>query len=388
MAYAGSVKRIDWVFFGDDWGRHPSTTQHLTRALLARSAAVEDGGGEPDRFAWVDSFGARTPELTARDVRRVVERVGRVVRGLAERQRATTSGQAAPFPRLAPVVAPWHHVGLVQAANRTMLRGPMARLLREAGIAGGVAVLGHPVAGAYVDLAAPRKLVYLRLDDFAALPGVDPRMVHATEPGLIARADLVVAPSARLVPSAARRTLILPQGVDLDAFAAVPAEPPGTRVLGYWGMLSRWLDQDLVMAVARARPAWTFELRGPVDTDVSRLLALSNVRLLPPVPHARLAEAAAHWQAAWMPFRVDGMAGLSPLKLREYLAAGLMTAATALPEVDGLEVTVVSATYEVLAFLAAAERDDAAARAARRRSQAGQGWAARAEALRAAVLAL
>ena len=89
-----------------------------------------------------------------------------------------------------------------------------------------------------------------------------------------------------------------------------------------------------------------------------------------------------------MPFRVEGMGGLSPLKLREYLAAGFMTAATALPEVSGLEVAVVGSVGEVSRFLDAAVQDEASARARRRESQAGEGWGARAEALRAAVLGL
>ena len=37
------VERIDWIVFADDWGRLPSTTQHLIRHLP-----------ESDRVIWID----------------------------------------------------------------------------------------------------------------------------------------------------------------------------------------------------------------------------------------------------------------------------------------------------------------------------------------------
>jgi hypothetical protein len=54
---------MTWLVFGDDWGRHPSTTQHLARHL-----------GEHSRVIWIDSIGMRSPTLSAADARRELTR--------------------------------------------------------------------------------------------------------------------------------------------------------------------------------------------------------------------------------------------------------------------------------------------------------------------------
>ena len=47
------------VVFAEDWGRHPSATQHLVRRLAATSPVL-----------WINSIGMRRPRLTMRDARR------------------------------------------------------------------------------------------------------------------------------------------------------------------------------------------------------------------------------------------------------------------------------------------------------------------------------
>ncbi|MGN4982985.1 glycosyltransferase family 1 protein, partial [Aeromonas dhakensis] len=48
------------VVLGEDWGQHPSSTQHLIKRLL------------PDyRVLWVNSIGLRRPRLNVRDLGRL-----------------------------------------------------------------------------------------------------------------------------------------------------------------------------------------------------------------------------------------------------------------------------------------------------------------------------
>jgi hypothetical protein len=110
-------------------------------------------------------------------------------------------------------------------------------------------------------------------------------------------------------------------------------------------------------------------------------MALPNVRLLPAVPYADLPSVMGHWRAAWAPFRMNELtAAVNPLKIREYLAAGLPTFCTPLPEVEAIRgVRLGRTAQEVAAWLAAdAALDTPARRLARRLDVAPDSWSARA----------
>src|SRR4051812_13400773 len=51
------------VVFSDDWGRHPSSAQHLVRELLPRW-----------RVDWVNTIGTRRPSLSIADAARAFEK--------------------------------------------------------------------------------------------------------------------------------------------------------------------------------------------------------------------------------------------------------------------------------------------------------------------------
>ena len=366
---------MDWIVFAEDWGRHPSTTQHLVANLPAS-----------DRVLWVESIGMRAPRLRRADLARVVEKLrrrGAPTAGLPDL--AEPSAGRAPDEIVKPVVLPWHEQSWAVAINRLLLREVARRAART--LRSPVLVTANPAVVLYADVMGRGKLVYLRLDDFATLPGVDASLVRKTEALMFARADLVVVPNQRLVPAgvAAR---VLPQGVDVAAFEAVPLEPPRGRGLGYWGTLGEWIDFDLVAAVARALPEWRFEFVGHHRDDpvVTRGLAswsrLPNIVTVAAVPHARLGATAAHWAAAWAPFiRGLHLTHASPLKLREYLAAGFPVASTPMPEADEIGgIAGIESVADVVAWLGAG--DHRAARAARRASMDAQSWSARAQTLR------
>ena len=76
-------------------------------------------------------------------------------------------------------------------------------------------------------------------------------------------------------------------------------------------------------------------LIGKLGVDCSRLKGLPNVHLLGPHPYESLAGFAKGFTAAILPFKVNRLTqNVNPIKLREYLAAGLPVVSTALPEVQ------------------------------------------------------
>jgi hypothetical protein len=361
---------MTWLVFGDDWGRHPSTTQHLAAQL-----------GANDRVIWIDSLAMRSPQPTVADARRVWARL----RGAARTAAAVPDPSWMVRPR--PHVLPWHLSPIGGALNRRSISRSVTSVL------GGerpVVLVSNPVAALYLDGIPRSALAYLRLDDYAELPGVDPRLARLAERRMLEIADVVVGTARRLLPPGAPG-LYLPQGVDTAHFGRVPLAVPAGKVLGFFGLLAPWIDVEMVAAVARAAPGWTLEFVGRTEVDTAPLRALENVRILPPVPYAELPAVMRHWRAAWAPFRMNDLtSAVNPLKIREYLAAGLPTFCTPLPEVRAIRgVRLGSTAHDVAAWLLGEVGGDSpSARAARREGVAGDSWEARAADLTRCVQAI
>ena len=57
-------RRQTFVVFADDWGRHPSSCQHLFRRIAPHH-----------RVVWVNTIGTRTPTLSRADLARAAEKL-------------------------------------------------------------------------------------------------------------------------------------------------------------------------------------------------------------------------------------------------------------------------------------------------------------------------
>jgi GT2 family glycosyltransferase len=148
----------------------------------------------------------------------------------------------------------------------------------------------------------------------------------------------------------------LPNGVELDKFAAPPdpslvpdeiARSGGRPAAGYVGALARWVDSDLLADLARLRPDWDFFLVGEaLDDSFDRLESArpSNLHFLGPRPYRAIPSILASFDAGLIPFRTGAEgANASPIKLYEYLAAGLPVLTTPIPECEAIpEVSVAS----------------------------------------------
>jgi len=312
-----------WIVFGDDWGAHPSTTQYLVAEL------------EGSVF-WINSIGMRTPKLTRQDLFRAIRKVK--ARGGSGAQKELPV-KASCFEVCAPKILPFHLQPRIRLINADWLSRAVNTFLKAHPPKGPVMVLSaNPVANWYLNFNFD-KLAYLRLDDYPELPGVDRKLAERAEAEMYTKADIIIAPAQKLISEGLKqKSFYLPQGVNTDNFITAPDDVPDAKNLGFFGLLAEWLDYDLVREVAEKLPEWTLEFIGPVRFFPDHLTDLPNVKLLPPVPYDQLSEAVGHWSAAWAPFKVNKLTeGVNPLKLREYLAAGLASFCTALPEAEVLK---------------------------------------------------
>jgi glycosyltransferase involved in cell wall biosynthesis len=132
-------------------------------------------------------------------------------------------------------------------------------------------------------------------------------------------------------------------GVDFTHFARAWKEPPARPadlaairhpVFGFFGLIHHWIDIALIAEVARLRPDYSFVLIGEAKVDVSELQKLPNVLLAGRRPYEDLPAYCAAFDAAVLPFVHSPMTrSINPIKMYEYLAAGLPVVSTNLPEV-------------------------------------------------------
>ena len=353
----------DLIAFGEDWGAHPSSTQHLVRHLAGDRGVV-----------WVNSIGLRRPGL--RDVGRAVRKLG------AALHRAPRARVPAPGPVVQPLAIPMAEGRLGRAVNRALIGGAVRKAAR--GLRRPVVWAALPSAVQALGALGEAAVVYYCGDDFSALAGVDHAAAARMEAELVARADLILAASETLAARfPAHKTRLLPHGVDAALFSTpapravdLPGDGP---VAGFYGGLAPWLDLGLIAATARLLPEWRFVLVGPAQTDLAALEGVGNIQCLGARPHAALPGYAQHWQAGIIPFRdTPQIRACNPLKLREYLAAGRPIISTDFPALGPYrDLLRVAATPEdFAAALRDSLRDDNGA--ARQARVAGESWAARA----------
>jgi glycosyltransferase involved in cell wall biosynthesis len=187
--------------------------------------------------------------------------------------------------------------------------------------------------------------IYRMSDDTTAFPDT-PRSFNELEREICGRVDLVLATARPLAARArelgARRVLHLPNACEPGLFAAPAPEPADLRGVArpraiYAGAVDHWFDTRLVAETARRLPAWTFLLLGPCRADLTPLRALENVRLLGPRPYAELPAYLRASDAGIVPFVVNDLThAIHPLKVYEYLAAGLPVVTTPMEETASL----------------------------------------------------
>jgi teichuronic acid biosynthesis glycosyltransferase TuaH len=159
---------------------------------------------------------------------------------------------------------------------------------------------------------------------------------------LLERADVLVV-SARVLydryHASARRVVWVSNGVRDELIADVQTATPSPALLahpwprfGYVGMISHWFDFAAVKAIAEAFPQGSVLLVGPSDVRPPELPP--NVVFTGPIPHAQLPSALTAFDVGLIPFqRSPQIDAVNPVKLYEYMAAGLPVLASGFEEV-------------------------------------------------------
>jgi glycosyltransferase involved in cell wall biosynthesis len=363
------------VAFAKDWHEDPTSNHHVLREL-ARTR----------RVLWLNSLATRTPNLSSgRDL-------GKIRRKLAEFTRGPQNVENDLWV-FTPLVLPMPASPVARAVNRQILRATIRGLRLRLGIRQFELWTFLPNTGDYVGTLGEDRAVYYCVDEWSMFSYLDRAQTAAAERRLLERVDAVFAINHALADAKRQinpATFVSPHGVDhalfaraLDPALPVPADLaalPQPRI-GFYGTLRDWVDFELLAHVARARPAWSIVLLGQVLCDVSAVRGLPNVHLLGQKRHDDLPAYCKGFDAGMIPYRIDErMKFVNPLKLREYLSAGVPVVSTPVHEVVRYaHLCRVAGTPEayVAALDDAIAEADPATRRGRSSAMAKETWSAR-----------
>lgn len=315
MAEAAQSQRPNLLVFADDWGRHPSSCQHLIRNLLDRY-----------EIYWVNTIGTRRPRMNLFTLQRALDKF---------RQWMRPSAAIAPPAGLHivnPPMWPWIRSRFDRFLNRRLLARTLMPLVRSLS-APCVAVTTIPIVVDLIDVLPVQRWVYYCVDDYAQWPGLDQVALQQMEALLIQGMDKLVAVSDTLRDKLARtgrNVSLVTHGVDLDCWAAEneqtilpPLEGLERPLIAFWGVADRRMDINFVTRLAADLQRGTIVFVGPQCECNPLLKRTARVVCLGPVDYEMLPQVAREAAVLIMPYAdIPVTRAMQPLKLKEYLATG------------------------------------------------------------------
>lgn len=335
------------IVFADDWGRHPSSSQHLIRELLPNYPSM-----------WVNTVGTRKPRLSWADAKRAFKKISNVIASSS----AMTDHVDSQLPENLYVTEPFMYPGFRTRWQRRFNRRKLSRAIHgcfddtyatpplftrlKVEPYRRVAITTLPITADLVGKLHVDRWIYYCVDDYSQWPGADSTVMDQMERELVHKVDAITCVSDQLRNRIAGMGLptpsLLSHGVEIGFWQPTFNEDdermfelPGFMDLNgspvvFWGLIDERLDQDWIAALSKAVADKSIKicLIGPTVGEKARWEALTHdprafgevvccgaadYDLLPKVAH--------YSQVLIMPY-IDAPVtrAMQPLKLLEYLA--------------------------------------------------------------------
>ncbi len=311
------------LVFADDWGRHPSSCQHLIRRLLDHRVVH-----------WVNTIGTHRPRLDLATLRRAFGKLRQWLRP-SRQPIELPPNLHVHNPRMWPSFASRFGRGLNRRLLRRALR-PLVESMPEAP----VAVTTIPIVADVMGDLPVRRWVYYCVDDFSVWPGLDGEALLTMERRLVDRADELIAVSEVLrqrLAAMGREAALLTHGVDLSFWSdsqqtAVGLDGLERPLVVFWGLIDRRLDLGFLRTLITALTRGTVVLAGPQDNPDPALADLPRLVRVGALPFEQLPAFAREAAVLIMPYAdLPVTRAMQPLKLKEYLATGRPVVVADLP---------------------------------------------------------
>jgi len=364
------------ICFASGWDYHPTSKHHVMRALSHENNVI-----------WVNWHASRRPKVTWADACAVATRLWQIQKGA---RRATSR-----ITTLTPWQVPLPGSRWARRFNAYSVRREVRRVLDRLPDWPVQLWSFAPDVSDLVGAFGEELAVYYCVDAFGEFPGYDTDLIERRERELMAKSDLVLATSPPLYE--AKRQLhdnvyFIQHGVDHAHLSravkedfAIPVELKKLPrpILGFVGMIGDWVDLSLVAGVAQRCPAASIVMIGPEVTSRGPCASLKNVHWLGSRDHSRLPAYLQHFDVGLIPFTKGPLTyNANPIKLYEYLAAGVPVVSTSLPVVQAMPGSVwLADDAEQMAHYCrlAAQHNDTTVRQERSDRMIAESWSARLE---------
>ncbi len=242
--------------------------------------------------------------------------------------------------RLATVERAYRSYG--EILGRALAR---ARGEKEPSAGSAALVTYSPFVAAFSDSPWIRKVVYFGQDDWATGEGVRPwwDLYHEAYDRIDARGADIFVVSQELADRMSNRATVIPNGVNVDVWR--PRHPAPGRIARlprpraiYTGSIDDRLDVELVERTAAAVGSLIFVGHWDHAWVIEWLRSIENVHLFESVGQTELAATVQACDLGVLPHRDQAcLRAMSPLKLYEYLAAGLPVVSVDFPPIHGVD---------------------------------------------------
>jgi glycosyltransferase involved in cell wall biosynthesis len=340
---AGELRGRDIICFSHDWTGDPLSKTHLMRVL-----------SKDNRILWVNAIANRMPTASSKDASRIIKKL----RAFAEPVREVEPNIFV----LNPLAFPSYGNTSILKLNQAFLSGQVKKAMRRLGFKDAINMVFNPAAGMIAGRLGESQIIYYCVDEYTAFTGASPGLKRI-EDDLFRRADLVVVSAERLFESKQHlnpHTYVIRHGTDwrhfrtaLEAHLAAPADIVDLPrpIIGFHGLLADWVDYELIKKTAEHFNEGSVVLIGKIAVDAAQkikvLEGMPNIHFLGRKPYAELPAYCKAFDVAINPFVINELTlAANPLKVREYLAAGLPVVSTDIPEVRVLDDCLVGTDHD------------------------------------------
>ena len=340
---SNELRGRDIVCFSHDWTGDPLSKTHLMRVL-----------SKENRILWVNSLANRMPTASSKDLSRIYKKLKSFTEPVREVEKNIFV--------LNPLAIPAYGTEGVRKFNEKFLLRQVKKAMRKLNFDAPINMVFNPAAGLLAGKLGESKLIYYCVDEYTAFTGAS-KGLREIEEDLFAKADLVIVSAEKLYESKKHfnaNTFVIRHGVDfvhfrkaLDAATEIPTEIRNLPkpIIGFHGLLADWVDFELIKKTAEHFASGSVVLIGKITVDAERKIKIlddvKNIHFLGRKPYGELPAYCKGFDVALNPFEISELTlAANPLKVREYLAAGLEVVSTDIPEVRILDYCRIGETHD------------------------------------------
>lgn len=340
---ADVLRGRDIICFSHDWTGDPLSKTHLMRVL-----------SKENRILWINSLANRMPTASSKDFSRIVKKL----KSFTEPVREVEPNIFV----LNPLAFPAYGTKAVRKFNEKFLLRQVKKAMRNLDFKSPINMVFNPAAGLLAGKIGESELIYYCVDEYTAFTGAA-KGLREIEEDLFRKSDLVIVSAEKLYESKKHfnaNTFVIRHGVDfknfrtaLDQETKIPDEIKDLPkpIIGFHGLLADWVDFELIKKTAEHFSNGSVVLIGKITVDAERKIKIldgvKNIHFLGRKPYSELPAFCKAFDVALNPFEISELTlAANPLKVREYLAAGIEVVSTDIPEVRILDFCRIGETHE------------------------------------------